>query len=178
MITLAVIDLGIVEYLAAHRTPFATALAYSATAIGSTLTVSLLAILFALYLAHTHRHLLIPFVISIVGSVASFEIIKDVVARVRPPELYAVYLPPEFSFPSGHATTAVTLFGFVAYVFARRQKRPLRLGIYALAGVVALCISVSRVYLGVHYPSDIIAGLVLGAFWLWVGLRCIPLQHG
>ncbi len=167
------LDIGIVEYLAAHRTPLGIVLAFIATDIGSTAVIAALTLVILVYFAHKHRHLVIPFVVMIFGSVASFEIIKNLVERMRPPAELALYTPGDYSFPSGHATTAVVFFGFLAYYLAHRRAHGRRIWIYAAATLLMLLIGVSRVYLGVHYPSDVLAGFMLGALWLWIGIKLI-----
>ena len=84
--------------------------------------------------------------------------LKDLVGRVRPPLAHdsltaLVTLPADPSFPSGHATSAFAAAGVVAAMHPR-----LRAPVLALAALVAL----SRVYLGVHYPTDVLAGALLG----------------
>lgn len=70
------------------------------------------------------------------------------------------------SFPSGHAMSAATVYFTVAYLAARLQrKRWARLATLLVALVIVLLIAMSRVYLGVHYPSDVAAGVILGTAW-------------
>ena len=174
MTWLSSLDLSTVQTIAEHRTPLGVMLAFLGTNLGSTGTIIALSIVIALYLALKHRRALLPFLITIFGSFASFEFLKDLIARPRPPIALAVYQPPLYSFPSGHATMAVAFYGFAAYFLARRQKPFIRYGLYLSAIVLALYVGFSRVYLGVHYPSDVLGGYVLGAFWLWIGVRMIP----
>jgi undecaprenyl-diphosphatase len=70
------------------------------------------------------------------------------------------------SFPSGHATSATIVYGTVAYLAARLQKRHFTRWItLTIAALVILLICFSRLYLGVHYPSDVVAGIVTGVAW-------------
>jgi undecaprenyl-diphosphatase len=70
------------------------------------------------------------------------------------------------SFPSGHAMSAAIVYPTVAYLAARLQKTVLaRVVTLFLAGLLVFLICLSRVYLGVHYPSDVIAGVVVGLAW-------------
>jgi len=71
-----------------------------------------------------------------------------------------------WSFPSGHAMTAAVGYFTVAYLAARLQKRRRERAVtFAAAGILVLAICVSRVYLGVHYPSDVLAGVIIGLAW-------------
>jgi undecaprenyl-diphosphatase len=76
------------------------------------------------------------------------------------------------SFPSGHAALSAITYMTLALVFARRTKsRQLRIYIMAVAITLIILIGVSRVYLGVHYPTDILAGWCFGSAWalsFWV----------
>ena len=71
-----------------------------------------------------------------------------------------------FSFPSGHSFVAISFYGFLIYLVARycrgRYKYPLMLLLF----LVIPCVGISRVYLGVHYSSDVLAGFSLGGAWL------------
>ena len=106
----------------------------------------------------------IALIVSIVGSALLSSLLKVLFARPRP----AVFPPltPEttYSFPSGHALAAVALFGFAAYLLWQQKQR-----IWAVFVVLfALLVSFSRIYLGVHYPSDVLGSLSLGLLWLAV----------
>ncbi len=91
-------------------------------------------------------------------------LLKEAVDRVRPalaePGLTAIgTIPPDASLPSGHAATAAAAAGVVALLHPR-----LRVPLVALVAAIGL----SRVYLGVHYPSDVLAGVALGAAVAWI----------
>src|SRR5690606_34823316 len=79
---------------------------------------------------------------------------------------YPVGFPASPAFPSGHAINAVTIFGTLAYLAIRLAPatRARRLALAAAAGSILL-IGLSRVYLGVHYPSDVLAGYLAGFAW-------------
>jgi undecaprenyl-diphosphatase len=70
------------------------------------------------------------------------------------------------SFPSGHAMSAAAVYGTIAFLAARlAHRRAVRIGVHGAAAVLVLAICFSRIYLGVHYPSDVVAGALLGAAW-------------
>src|SRR5262249_13943541 len=99
------------------------------------------------------------------GASALNSAIKGALHRARPGELsYAGW--SEFSFPSGHSTTNLVLYGFLAFLVARElppgRRVPL---VLAIAGFVLL-IAFSRLYLGAHWLSDVIGGLAFGTAWL------------
>ncbi|WP_417897180.1 phosphatase PAP2 family protein [Bacillus haimaensis] len=93
-------------------------------------------------------------------------LLKHVFQRPRP-SLNPAYDGNGFSFPSGHATGSIILYGFMIYLIARERK--LIIGrVAAIIGLLFLIIFVgfSRVYLDVHYPSDILGGFAVGTIWL------------
>lgn len=94
-------------------------------------------------------------------------LLKFSFARERP-EVFVDYpLPGSPSFPSGHALYAASVFGGMAALLAPRLKhRALRVLVWAGAGVLVLLVGFSRVYIGVHYPSDVLAGYSVGLIWV------------
>jgi undecaprenyl-diphosphatase len=86
--------------------------------------------------------------------------------RVRPAAYFGP-LPPTYSFPSGHALFAVCFYGALASILtAETQNAALRTTVWTAAVLLALSIGLSRIYLGVHYPSDVLAGYLAGVGWL------------
>lgn len=93
-------------------------------------------------------------------------IVKDIVQRPRPLNM----LLPEtgFSFPSGHATISVIFFGFLIYLAITRLKSTkVKTSLTVIAILLVLIIGLSRVYLHVHWLSDVIGGFLLGMFFLF-----------
>lgn len=78
-----------------------------------------------------------------------------------------------YSFPSGHAMVSAALYGLIGYFISRHLHRTGKSAWPAAALTIALvlCIGMSRVYLGVHYPSDVAAGFVAGGLWLMLSIR-------
>ncbi len=97
---------------------------------------------------------------------------KIMVARARPSGLIPSMIETSFSFPSGHATAAMALYGFMAYLLCTLfpAKKPL---ILSAAILIVGGIGFSRLYLGVHFPSDIIAGYLLGSLCLLIGIQIV-----
>ena len=90
---------------------------------------------------------------------------KTICRRPRP-EL-AVYNEHSFSFPSAHAINAVVFYGFLLYIFWQKSKNLKQKILSTLAGLsIMFIIGFSRLYLGVHYLSDVLAGYLIGAIWL------------
>ena len=98
--------------------------------------------------------------------------LKNSFQRIRPDSFFLVQ-ETSFSFPSGHALATMCFYGMLAFFLMREAKSwPVRLLIATLAVILSLIIGLSRIYLGVHYPTDVVAGYAVGFMWL---LFCISL---
>lgn len=97
--------------------------------------------------------------------------LKNFVARPRPLNALRLVEAFSYSYPSGHSMSAMALYGFLIYLIYRYMRFGLLRAICVFSlSLLILLIGVSRVYLGVHYASDVIAGFVVGLFWL---MTCI-----
>lgn len=94
-------------------------------------------------------------------------LLKNAFGLPRPPESLHLVHAEGFGLPSGHAQGAIVLWGYLALL---TKKRWLRI----LFGVLIAGIAVSRLYLGVHFPSDVLAGLAIGGIWLWIFFQSAP----
>ena len=82
-----------------------------------------------------------------------------------------MYLEKSFSFPSGHATIAVAFYGFIIYFLIKNVKSWNRkINIFFTGFILIILIGFSRLYLGVHFVSDVWAGYLIGAIWLIIGI--------
>jgi len=119
--------------------------------------------------AHHRADLIAPLWLTILGSQLTTITGKYVLVRHRP-EFVTEVAAVTPSFPSGHATSAVAVYGFIAYIVARELTTTRqRFEIIYWATVLVCLIGFSRMLLGVHYASDIAAGFLVGSFWLLLG---------
>lgn len=137
---------------------------------GSAALIAVVLVTTGLLWAHGHRHLIAPLWLTLVGSQITTYAGKYALARQRP-EFVTEVTAVTPSFPSGHATSAMAVYGFIAYLVARdlvsvRQRFEV---VYWAAVLVGL-IGFSRLLLSLHYASDVAAGFLVGGFWLLVGL--------
>jgi undecaprenyl-diphosphatase len=95
-------------------------------------------------------------------------LLKQLYGRARPTPLFDFYpLPHSYSFPSGHALFATCFFGGVAVLASHRLRhRAAEVAVWVVAVLATVLIGVSRIYLGVHYPTDVMGGLAAGAVWV------------
>jgi undecaprenyl-diphosphatase len=137
------------------------------TALGSyTVVGSFVAATLAYLLMVGRRHMAFLMALSVAGGALLSNALKYLFARPRPE-----IVPPEVvvftsSFPSGHATlAAVTYLTLGALLAEIHPARRLKIYFLSLAAALTVAVGASRVYLGVHYPSDVLAGWCVGAAW-------------
>jgi undecaprenyl-diphosphatase len=106
-----------------------------------------------------------------IGSAGVILILKYAVQRPRPDWWYQAYLEgPYYSFPSAHAGLAFAFYGFCVYLLLQSISTKINRAMVALFPIIILFVGFSRLYLGVHYVSDVIAGFAIGAFFVYVGM--------
>lgn len=115
---------------------------------------------------------LVIFAVCLGGAGVLNLLLKRLFERARP-DIFQVIAETGFSFPSGHAMGALCFYGLTAFFIGLRlKKRRNKYALYLIASLWIACIGVSRIYLGVHYPSDVLAGYAAGSTWL---LFCMSL---
>ena len=160
-------DESVIRWMGAHHTKTLDAIMIELTALGTGTVVMMIVAVAGLFLALTqHRYSAMLLVASTLGGLVLNGVLKLGFNRPRPsiflPEVHAV----SSSFPSGHAMSAAIVYGTVAYLAARLHKRMwARFLVMFAAVIITVLICVSRLYLGVHYPSDVIAGVAIGLAW-------------
>lgn len=164
------LDSFVNAWLARYHTPFLVAVFGWITDLGGTATLTAVSLVATGFLwADRRTHYILPLWVVIAGSQAMTWVGKYAFARPRPEFVTAVEAHSP-SFPSAHAAGAMAVYGFIAFALTRDMSRLLRR--FHLAywlGVLVALIGFSRVYLSVHYVSDVALGFLLGFFWLLVG---------
>lgn len=108
--------------------------------------------------------------LAVISGGGLFNLIGKLALHRERPET-ALYTESTFSFPSGHSTVAVAFFGFIIYILMRGGlKLKYKICISFFGVVLILLVGLSRLYLGVHFLSDVIGGYLLGLFWLAIGI--------
>jgi membrane-associated phospholipid phosphatase len=149
------------------RTPALNRFFMIITALGSIEAIALVSLVGAVVFGTWWRWLFGTWVIAAGGSVVLILLLKVLFARPRPYFEQPLLLETYYSFPSGHAMEAVVLYGMLAYfaVLALRTWRA-RAAVVFGTSLLVLLIGFSRMYLGVHYLSDVVAGFAAGGVWL------------
>ena len=150
-----------------YSSPSLTAMMRFVTSLGSpSVLFSLFAIVSAAFLLAQWRAAALWLAIGVAGSVILDITLKLLFHRARPMPFFSA-MPLSYSFPSGHALSSFTFYGMLAGLLdARIHNGIVRVGVWAIAALLVLAIGFSRIYLGVHYPTDVIAGYCAAAVWV------------
>lgn len=106
-------------------------------------------------------------VVSTGGAMAINTILKNIFQRQRPQELARrIKLPKSHSFPSGHSLLSAATYPIVAHHLVQNRSLATQAVVHTLTGMTILCVGFSRVYFGVHFPSDVLGGFAAGFGWL------------
>jgi undecaprenyl-diphosphatase len=170
------IDSVPLEWAAAAHSPALTALMRCASRMVDPMVVTPITLLAMLAGVGRRSPRDVPWLapVAVIGGGVVILTLKLLLRRARPTAFAHLMRTRGFSLPSGHAFMAMCLYGLLAHHGLRwlRARRPDdRVGaalLLAMAATIVLLVGISRVYLGVHYPTDVIAGYVLALLWLWL----------
>jgi undecaprenyl-diphosphatase len=163
-------DSSITTWMVAHRTAALTTLARLLSAVGSQKVLIPLAAVAAVLLVGRRRFVLAGLVVvAWSGAILLYSLIKHFVHRPRPPADIWLMKVVSTSFPSGHATQSLATFTALAFIAAALTAR-VGMAAKGLALVLAAGVGWSRVYLGVHWTTDVIAGWLIAAAWITIVL--------
>lgn len=165
-------DRVIMSFIQGLETPSLTAIMKFFTLMGSFKMIALIAIIVIifLYIVLKHRSELILFTIVIIGARILNRFLKEFFQRTRP-DFHRLIEIGGYSFPSGHAMNAMAAYGILTFLLWRHiSSRRGRTFLIVLSSLFILMIGISRIYLGVHYPSDIIAGYLASGFWVGMAI--------
>lgn len=155
------------QFIQGFRSDTLTQVAINLTALGSASVLAVFALLaYGVVVGGRDRIGFVHLTLALVGAFVFPEVLKDHFARERPDALLHLVPVRSLSFPSGHSFGAAACYATFAFFFARFVPRwSTEVFCYVLAGLIVLTIGLTRVYLGVHYPTDVLAGFALGGAW-------------
>jgi membrane-associated phospholipid phosphatase len=148
--------------------PALTASMEIATRFGSATVLTLLFSACFLYLYLTGRRASAwNLAVTMAAAIVFENGLKEIVHRARPEPFFSIAAPETYGFPSGHALFSTCFYGKAAWILRERVTNTLtRAAYWAIAGAIVVGIAYSRVYLGVHYPTDVVGGILTAAFLL------------
>jgi undecaprenyl-diphosphatase len=161
-------DESVTKFVVSFRSDALTSYFRFATDLGDRNAYIIIAIVLAGYYFFKNRSWKFILQTTLVLLLATFSniVLKKVFNRARP-SLEHLVTVNTLSYPSGHAMSAMAFYGFLIYLCVRySMRRWVQILLITLLVIVVLSIGVSRIYLGVHYPSDVAAGFIGGLIWV------------
>jgi membrane-associated phospholipid phosphatase len=162
-------DVNLLNWLHARATPKGYAVASVISLLGSTMTLTLVALGIGLILGVRRQWImLVGWLIAFAGGGLLDAVLKLVIHRPRPPYAGAFLQHFSWSFPSGHAMGSLIGYGMLAYMLVVLwvHRRSAQVVVVLGAALLIVAIGLSRLYLGVHYFSDVVGGYAAGVLWL------------
>lgn len=171
------LDEQFTAFLYSIRSNWLSQLFYALTQLGTREAVFAMGGLATIVFLYRRRYTaVLAFWLTMAGIGLSVQYGKKFISRDRPMEV-AFYPEHNFSFPSGHATTSMALYGMLAYFMYRHlSRRRQRQAVLLATGVLIVMVGFSRIYLGVHFLSDVLAGFILGAMWVLLGISLMEVM--
>jgi membrane-associated phospholipid phosphatase len=164
---LVAVDLAIANALYEAATP-TSIFVYQLISLAGLPGLWILGILVGVFLMRSGQRLrLAVWIIALVGGILLNDLLKFIFARERPAFVTPLVIEQNFSFPSGHAMMALIGYGLLAYfVWDRLRNRYWRIVLVFAISLLVILIGISRMTLGVHYLSDVVAGFAAGGVWI------------
>ncbi|QHS24560.1 phosphatase PAP2 family protein [Virgibacillus sp. MSP4-1] len=157
------------EFVQSAESPAADRVFSLITELGSVMFITICSVLVAagLWIFYQRRKWrILYFAVAMIGISVLTTVLKGLYERKRP-SILAEYDGTGFSFPSGHSTGSMVFYGFLIYLTIRSGLHAyVKWLIYLLLVIIILAIGFSRIYLNVHYATDVIAGYLIGLIWL------------
>ncbi len=168
---IAPFDQAVDVFLYHTRTPLLVHLFSLITLFGSAIMFIVLVILASIGLWFSrYRRFLVGFFITLAGALATTYALKVLIARPRPLPPLPTVIETSFSYPSGHSTAAMALYGFLNYLICRMPIASIyKKLLITLFVLFILLIGFSRLYLGAHFPTDVLGGYIVSLLWLMIG---------
>jgi membrane protein DedA with SNARE-associated domain/membrane-associated phospholipid phosphatase len=169
----ALLDPRVERFVVAHRVEWATALMKGVTWLGSNaVLIPLVLVVGGYFLLRDRDWRPAAFMAAaLMGANLLYRLVKSLVDRHRPPASLQLIHASGFAFPSGHATAVVACWGMAAILLGVERSTRFRMSLWAGAALIAALVGLSRLYLGVHWWTDVVAGFALGG--LWLSLLCL-----
>lgn len=163
-------DSAILLAVAQKRTPWLTIAAVDVTALGSITLVVLFSVFTLLVLLVLRDRLgALQLLAASAGAGILTLVTKNIIERIRPEEAQQLIVVSGFSYPSGHSVSTSALYLTIAIIAGRHiENSGARAAIFLAVSAVLIMVGASRMYLGVHYATDVVSGISLGAAWALV----------
>lgn len=159
--SLTLFDDKIYQFIIGFQNKTLTSIMKVITSFANPLTIVSLCLISLLSLIWKYKTSIYLIIITIISTVFNF-LTKNIVLRNRPNHLRLIE-ETGYSFPSGHAMGSIVFYGFIIFLLSKSKiNKNLKIFLSVIIGLTIFLIGISRIYVGVHYPSDIIGGFLLG----------------
>ncbi|HEV3010377.1 MAG TPA: VTT domain-containing protein [Burkholderiales bacterium] len=174
--SLAALDARIAEWLHAHASPALTAVLLAVTHLNSTVAMGIWSAVFAVVLAKLReRYWMLTLALAVGGATLLNLVLKQAYERLRPSFDDPLVVLDSYSFPSGHTAAAVAFYGVLAAFLVSRFYDARRRAACVVGAIAAVAlVAFSRLYLGAHYLSDVVAAVCSSTAWL---VLCLAFGH-
>lgn len=158
-------DSHVLNYFYTLRSPLLNSVMIGITNLGGGIIVVFGFLVVVFLLKKKLYKLAFQFVFSVAGSEIVNFLLKNIFHRIRP-QFHPLIIENDFSFPSGHAMNSFVFYLSLSYIFFQVTKnRKLSIMVTIISTLLIIIIGISRIYLGVHYPSDVLGGYIAGIIW-------------
>ncbi|MDZ8051402.1 MAG: phosphatase PAP2 family protein [Aulosira sp. ZfuVER01] len=157
------------------HTPILDSIMLGITSLGDPLALVLICLGVEFYLRYHRRPYATRLGLATASAISLNYLLKVIFGRARPALWDRIIHVGQHSFPSGHAMVSIVIYGFICYILAE-QFPQWRKQIFALSVVLILLIGFSRLYLGVHWPTDVLVGYAIGLAWLVACILTLEVQ--
>jgi len=178
---MALIDPDVETWVVAHRIAWLSSAMQVVTWLGSAAIIVplMLAVLVSLVARRRDWRSAALLVVAVAGAASLYAIVKLAVGQSRPPAMFWIGHFDGAAFPSGHATQTVAFYGMLAIILSVGRWPRARVLLWLGAALISIVVGASRLYLGAHWLTDVLAGYALGAAWvalvlatsLWITAR-------
>lgn len=158
---LTLFDDKIYQFIISFQNDTLTNIMKVITSLANPLTIVSLCLISLLSLIWKYKASIYLIIVTIITTLFNF-LTKNIVLRTRPDHLRLIE-ETGYSFPSGHAMGSIAFYGFIIFLLSKSKiNKNLKIFLSVIIGLTIFLIGISRIYIGVHYPSDIIGGFLLG----------------
>ena len=166
-------DTVIREWVYSLRSSLLNGVFITITYMGNWQTITVLALIL-LIVPKTRRKIGIPFAVISLASTGIYKLVKEIFQRPRPELAARLIEQGGYSFPSGHSVTSVIVYGLLIYLIRKRCKNQTVKNILTvLCAVLMIIIGPSRIYVGVHWPTDVLCGWLIGSAVLIISVTIL-----
>ncbi len=174
------LDQRLARFFEQHRTPALTGRVMEVSALGSAPVLLVLALLaYSVVVQARDWRGVLHLSTALVGAGVLSRLLQGMFERSRPDELLPFIVVTKGSFPSAHLFGATACYATFAFFYARyAPRRGSEIACYVVASILVVLIGVTRVYLGAHHTTDVVAGIAAGAAWAFLVAAAFSLRYG